>query len=144
MKVRFSLLGTAVAIAFASAAVGNDFEGEDFSLRFPAALSGFSPYADVAGKGGSSAASKFGSSINPAAAAWIFPAAYDYGLSVQYSNVSFGDGLDLDFLSEAVTFDAHDFGVVRFSFGQVTSNDPTIRDTQLTFTYDLQAGRVEW
>ncbi len=122
----------------------NDFAGEDFSLRFPAALSSFSPYADVAAKGGASAASEFGSSGNPAAAAWTFPAAYDYGASAQFSHLAFQAGTDLDFLSGALTFDAHDFGVIRFAFGQVSSNDHTILASPLVFTYDLDAGRVDW
>ena len=42
------------------------FEEVDLSLRFPAALSRFSSYADVAAVGGASAGSKWGSSINPA------------------------------------------------------------------------------
>ncbi len=142
MNIRHALFGTLLTIT--PLAFANDFTGEDFSLRLPAALSGFSPYADVAAKGGSSAASKFGSSANPATMAWVFPADYNYGLSVQYSNVAFDEGTQLHFLSEAVTFNAHDFGVIRFSFGQVTSNDRTIRDSLLTFTYDLQAGRVDW
>lgn len=122
----------------------NDFSGEDFSLRLPAAFSEFSTYADVAAKGGASAASKFGSSINPAAMAWYFPGAYDYGLSAQYSNLAFQEGTHLDFLSESATLDAHALGTIRFSFGQVTSNDRAIRDSPLIFTYDLTAGRVDW
>ena len=143
MHVKPALL----AITLASTphlAHGNDFVGEDFSLRLPAALSGFSVYADVAAKGGSSAASKFGSSVNPAAMAWYFPGTYDYGISGQYSNVAFQEGTHLDFITEAATINAHNFGTIRFSFGNVSSNDRTIRDAPLTFTYDLSAGRVDW
>lgn len=142
MNLRLATFGTLLAIT--PLALANEFSGEDFSLRFPAAMSSYSPYADVAAKGGSSAASKFGSSVNPAAVAWVFPAAYDYGLSVQYSNLAFAERTHLHFLSEAALFDAHDFGVIRFSFGQVTSDDHTLRDSPLTFTYDLRGARADW
>ena len=122
----------------------DDFSGEDFSLRLPAALSRFSSYADVAGKGGASAAGKFGSSENPAAIAWSFPAAYDYGVSAQYSNVSFDSGTRLDFFTEVATLDAQALGTFRFAFAQVRSNDHVLGNGPLTFTYDLNLGRLDW
>lgn len=140
---RAAIVAASLAVSLYGARA-NDYPGEDFSLRFPAALSSFSTYADAAAKGGSSAASKFGSSINPAAAAWSFPQNYDYGLSVQYSNLAFQAGTHLDFLSEAATFDAQQFGLIRFSFGKVSSNDAVFRDSHLGFTYDLTAGRMDW
>ena len=39
------------------AALAAGYNGEDFSLRLPAALTQFSPYGDVAGVGGASAGS---------------------------------------------------------------------------------------
>jgi len=50
--------------------LGDGFERQELSLRLPAALTRFAPYADVAGVGGASAGSKWSSSVNPAAVAW--------------------------------------------------------------------------
>ena len=122
----------------------DDFSGEDFSLRLPAALSRFSSYADVAGKGGASAAGKFGSSENPASIAWSFPADYDYGVSVQSSDVAFDSGTRLDFFTEVATLDAHTLGTFRFAFAQVRSNDHLLGNAPLTFTYDLNLVRLDW
>jgi len=44
-------IGAGWAMAGAAGAWGSGFENTDLSLRFPAALSRFSPYADVAGTG---------------------------------------------------------------------------------------------
>lgn len=142
MNLRLAISGLYLATRVVASA--NDFAGEDFSLRLPAALSGFSAYADVAAKGGSSAAAKFGSSVNPAALGWSFPLAYEGGVSVQYSNLGFDEGTRLQFLSTSILADLHDFGTIRFSFGQVTSNDRTIRDAPLIFNYDLLGARVDW
>ncbi|MEO6741633.1 MAG: hypothetical protein ABIP20_15420, partial [Chthoniobacteraceae bacterium] len=82
----------------------DDYAGKDFSLRFSSAINRFEPYADVAGKGGSSAALPFGSSNNPASGAWHFPDDaqedgstdhYRMNVSGQYSNVSFSNATQL-------------------------------------------------
>jgi len=60
-----------IALAgFGNFAYADGLDNKDFSLRFPAALSRFSSYADVAATGGASAGSKWQSSVNPAATAW--------------------------------------------------------------------------
>lgn len=124
----------------------NEYSGEALSLRFPAALSEFAVYGDVAAKGGGAVASKFGSSSNPAAMPWYFPGQYDYVLSTQYSRLDFDTGTHLDFLSAATAFDLESLGTVRLSFGQVSSNDRLARGLAIpyTFTYDLTSGKLEW
>ena len=79
-----------IACFIALAGVGNfayadGFDEKDFSLRFPAALSRFSSYADVAATGGASAGSKWQSSVNPASIAWQSIAGRDHlSLSPQH------------------------------------------------------------
>ncbi len=136
-------IATAV-LPFNSPVRADDFPGESFSLRFPAALTHFSSYADVAAKGGASAASKWGSSINPAGIAWSFPRAYDFGLSGQFSQVAFDAGTRLNFTTEVATIDTHDFGVFRFAMSQVRANDHLARFGGLNFDYDVNFGRLDW
>jgi len=126
------------------AAVADEFAGEDFSLRLPAALSSFSAYADVAGKGGASVAGRFGSSANPAAMAWSFPNQFHLIASAQFSSIAFENGTRLKFFSEALTFDAGQVGAFRFSFGKVTSNDREVRTFPVDLGYDLNSGRIDW
>jgi hypothetical protein len=70
------------------------FQRFDFSLRFPAALSRVATYGDVAGVGGASAASRFQSSVNPAAAAWSLDrnGALRVSASPQATQVNFDRG----------------------------------------------------
>ena len=142
--VKQHLLIVGALLAAAGPIFADDFSGEAFSLRLPAALSRFSSYADVAAKGGASGASKFGSSENPATIAWSFPSAYDYGLSGQYSNVAFDSGTRLNFFTEVATVDANVLGTFRFALAHIRSNDHALDRSPLAFTYDLNLGRLDW
>ena len=130
-----------------SSALSDDFDGASFSLRLPATLTRFSPFGDVAGDAGASSASKWASSVNPAALAWSFAQDYKIGEGVQFSNVRFDSGTQLNFISEATTFDAKDLGVFQISFGGISSNERPVLDSPLLplkFEYDLWGGRVNW
>ena len=84
-----------IACAPAHADAGSSFADIDFSLRFPAALAKFSSYADVAAFGGASAASRYGSGINPASLDWMAAAGARFSISPQGSRLGFDRGANL-------------------------------------------------
>lgn len=136
-----ALLGAALP---ASRARADGFDDEPFSLRFPAALSRFAPYGDVAATGGASAASKWSSSINPASADCI-PLAGDLHmcLSPQYSNVDFANDTVLNVYAQALTMNLPQCGTVQVALAQVRSNEEPDR-TGLDFQFDADLVQVQW
>jgi len=134
-----------IALAnFGNYAYAGGFDDKDFSLRFPAALSRFSSYADVAATGGASAGSKWQTSVNPAAIAWqSIQGKYHLSLNPQYSQIIFQEGAVLHVISESVTRDSGKFGTFQVSLAQVLSND---RDTRqdIRFSYDMDYMQVQW
>jgi hypothetical protein len=128
-------------------ACAGGFDDKDFSLRFPAALSRFSSYADVAATGGASAGSKWQSSVNPAATGWQrIPGSYHLSLNPQYSAIMFQEGTVLHVISESITKDFEKYGTVQASLAQVRSNDRAIRAPlpDYTFSYDMDYAQVQW
>lgn len=125
-------------------AQATEFADEDFSLRFSAALSRFSPYADVAGAGGASAASKWSSSINPASPAWR-PTTSALGISLvpQYTQLCLSEGSKLHVISESPVWDGKEKGVFMPGFAQAHSNRSTIRQG-LEFEYDMNYYQMQW
>lgn len=125
-------------------AFAGDFDSADFSLRFPAAVSRFSTYADVAGIGGASAARKLQSSINPAGVAWEpLPPDTRFTVSPQFSTVGFDQGTRLFVTVESLTIDTDRAGRILASVGQVRSNRATDRQG-LGFAFDLDLGQIVW
>ena len=114
-QYRIGLAGV-IALLIALACLENNayadgFDDKDFSLRFPAALSRYSSYADVAATGGASAGSKWQSSVNPASTGWqSIPSRYHFTLSPQYSSIIFREGTILHVIAESVTKDFEEFG----------------------------------
>lgn len=96
--IAFGLLTTGPLLAQGA---GKGFEGEPFGLRFPATLTRFSRYPDLAGSGGAYVAARFGSSSNPAAIglAWMT----ERGASVQYDVIDFEAGTRIDVVSASYT-----------------------------------------
>jgi opacity protein-like surface antigen len=132
-----------------SLAYADGYEDKDFSLRFPAALSRFSSYADVAAVGGASAGSKWQSSVNPASTAWQnLPGSYRISLNPQYSAIMFNEGTNLHVISESVTKQFEKFGTLQVSLAQVRSNEsamqiiPPVPDFK--FAYDMNYAQVQW
>jgi opacity protein-like surface antigen len=128
-------------------ALADGFDDQDFSLRFPAALSRFSSYADVAATGGASAGSKWGSSVNPASTAWqSLPGKYHLSLSPQYSQIVFQEGTVLHVMSESASKDFGKFGTFQVSLAQVRSNDRAMRAPlpDYKFSYDMNYMQVQW
>lgn len=137
-----------------SLAYADGYEDKNFSLRFPAALSRFSSYADVAAVGGASAGSKWQSSVNPASTAWQnLPGSYRISLNPQYSAIMFEKGTNLHVISESVTKQFENLGTLQVSLAQVRSNERPqitppdlawIAPLQYKFAYDMNYGQVQW
>jgi len=120
------------------------FDNVDFSLRFPAALTRFSPYADVAGVGGASAASKWQSSANPAAMAWEpMPTGSVVAISPQFATIGFSSGTRLNVFTESLLADAANAGRFMVSSAQVRSNNATDRPG-LDYGFGLDLGQIAW
>ena len=135
-----------ILAAVATASGGRPLEDYDFSLRFPAAVSRFASYADVAAEGGAQAASEWSSSTNPASAAWPKPDTspkFRTSFSPQFTAIGFGSGNRLYVSTQALTIDAGKWGVFLPAVAQVTSNHEQQRDG-LGFRFDAQYYQLQW
>lgn len=122
----------------------DSFDKFDFSLRFPAALSRFSTYADVAGVGGASAGSKWQSSTNPAGMAWEpMPPGAIFTASPQFSTIGFDGGTRLNAYVESLTMDDGNAGRFLVSVVQARSNKSTDY-LGLNYDFSLDLGQVAW
>lgn len=131
-----------VAYCLADSAHAGEFDEADFTLRFPAALSRFSPYADVAAVGGASVGSPWPSSGNPAAIAWRREDA-SFRISPQFSDVSFDEGTSFRVFTESLSVDADSFGRFLLTAAQVRSNREATRDG-LVYDFELDLGQIAW
>jgi hypothetical protein len=128
----------------ASNAWGQVAGREPFSLRFPAALARFSPYADVAGVGGASVASKWASSVNPAAIGWLdWSTGRNVEACSQYSTVGFEEGTRLHIASAAAGVNLGERGRLQPAFARAWSNEATTRQ-DLEFDFDLTRYQLSW
>jgi opacity protein-like surface antigen len=130
-----------------SHAYADGFDDKDFSLRFPAALSRFSSYADVAATGGASAGSKWQTSVNPASIAWQrLTGRYHLSLNPQYAAIMFQEGTVLHVISESVTKEFEKFGTLQVSLAQVRSNERAIQAPvpDYKFAYDMNYAQAQW
>ena len=125
----YLLVAAAVSgLAIPSVSLAGDYKHKDFSLRFPAAMTRFSTYGDVAGVGGASAGSRWSSSINPAATAWLdVEGPMQMCASGQYAEVSFGCGLEVGVFAESLTVDADKYGTFLVAAGQIKSDQATMK-----------------
>jgi len=144
--ISFPRLGNVVTFVFAivvlfyasSTALGGDVDDKDFSLRFPAALSRFATYGDVAAIGGASAGSKWSSSTNPASTCWQEDPPRKLSVCGQYSLLDFQQGTNFCVTSESVTVDTGIPGFFTGSAAQVVTNRETMSDgTGFYFAGDL-------
>jgi hypothetical protein len=145
------LVASLIALAgLGGVAYAGGYDEKDFSLRFPAALSRFSSYADVAAVGGASAGSKWQTSVNPAAVAWQkIEGKYRLSLNPQYSTIMFKENAVLHVFSESITKEFDRIGTFQLALAQVRSNeggtliDPLINpDTK--FLSDMDLVQVQW
>ena len=122
----------------------NDFEKFDFSLRFPAAISRFATYADVAGVGGASAASEWQSSINPAAVGWQpEERGRIFSVSPQFSTVGFSEGTRLNVPAVSLAVDGGPAGRFLGTFARVSSNNAASK-SGLKFDFDMDLAQIGW
>lgn len=152
-QYRMGLIGViALFIAFANSenyAYADGFDDKDFSLRFPAALTRFSSYADVAAVGGASAGSKWQTSVNPAATAWqTMTGAFQLSLNPQYSFIKFKEGTVLNVTSESLTKEIGALGTLQVSLAQVRSNEDYIRQdvmgSRMEFSNEMDYMQLQW
>jgi hypothetical protein len=133
-----------MVLASAMTSLARDLDRFDFSLRFPAAISRFASYADVAALGNAQAASEWSSSNNPASAAW--PHAnqkYANSLAPQFTTLRFREGTDLYVFAEAVTLKIADYGVFLPGAAQIRSNHERDSDG-LGFQFDANYFQIQW
>jgi len=112
-----------------------------FSLRLPAALARFSPYNDVAGVGGASVASKYQTSINPAAIDWEAALARPYSASAQLSGIAFQHGATVWVASEALGVKTDRWGTFQLAAAQIGNNGDIGRDKQL---FEGDYAQIQW
>jgi hypothetical protein len=121
-----------------------DLNGVDFSLRFPAAISRFASYGDVAGLGNAQAAFEWSSSTNPASAAWPHPHLKSAtAITPQFTSLRFNEGTELHVFTEALTLDAGDRGVFLPAAAQIRSNHETTHDG-VGFRFDADYFQIQW
>jgi hypothetical protein len=135
----FSLMAMSCAPAHADA--DKSFASLDFSLRFPAALAKFSPYGDVAGAGGASAGSRYGSGVNPASLDWLPPPGVKAFVSPQLSHVRFERGASLRIATISGTVGSSAYGSFQPSYTRVTNKGGMSGDFLLA---DGHVAQLQW
>jgi hypothetical protein len=145
MRMTFAvILGLSGICLSIGEALGEGFDQEPLSLRFPAALSRFASYGDVAAVGGASAGSKWSSSTNPASADWEhIPGPLSLAFTPQVSTVDFRNGTSLGVYAEALTYNLAQAGTVQLALAQVRSNEEPTRQG-LDFQFDADIVQVLW
>lgn len=151
LRSRSSAVALALSAAFLpDAQAGRELTGHEYTLRFPAAVSRFASYPDVAALGGAQVASEWSSSLNPASAAWPHPdRKFRHSFSGQFSTVHFAEGLRLDIFAEAPAIDAGAWGVFLPAAAQIRSNHATQRpgagEAQgLGFAFEADYFQLQW
>jgi hypothetical protein len=139
MRREAALIAALWLCTTAAASHANDFAEHDFSLRYPAALTRFSRYPDVAGTAGASAGAIWGSSANPAATGWLRLT----GFSAQGARVVFDAGTEVNVASASYSFPVKALGAFQPSFAYAWSNRTTTRDG-LDFEWDAAFGELQW
>jgi len=138
-----SIPSLAMLLACAPAQAGADtaFAPLDFSLRFPAALAKFSSYGDVAGFGGASAGSRYGSGVNPASLDWMPLPGAPFAISPQVSRVSFEHGAALRIATLSGSFGSGGYGSFQPSYARVSNEGGMAGDFLLV---DGELVQLQW
>jgi len=142
LRFRHVLLAAALlAAAPLPARAGSDYSNHDFSVRFAA---GFIRFTEVSTMGGESAANRYSSAINPAAAGWLsLPGKLGIVAAPYYSHICFGEGTDIRVSGEALVWDSRQWGTFRPVLAQIRSNDETLRNG-MKFGYTTDTGELTW
>jgi len=144
---RILTLGGAIAtcVGICTTSLGGVYNDKPFSLRFPAALTRFATYGDVAGVGGASAGSKWSSSINPASISWEdIEGPLQIYAAGQYSRIWFDQGTTFDIFAESITWDADEYGTFLVATAQVGTNGRNTRDLGMEFYFAGDILQLGW
>jgi len=145
ISVISAVLAVAALVCTCSTSLAGHYEDKDFSLRFPAALSRFSTYGDVAGYGGASAGSQWTSSANPASIAWLdIEGPLQVYAAPQWSRIWFENGTTFDVFAESLTWDADDYGTFLAAAAQVKSNRRPDKSAGFDFDVSMDIVQGQW
>jgi hypothetical protein len=138
-----SIVFSLTLISFLSFARADSYD-TPFSLRFPAALSRFAGYADVAAVSNTSAGSKWATSVNPASTGFLpMTSPWKLGLTPQFSAITFDEGSHVYVVSAAVTWESPNFGTFLPVAAHVFSDTaPTNLDAD--FKFDAEVYQLQW
>ncbi len=136
-----TLIVVLAVLGTAGVCLAGDYD-QDFTLRFPAAMSRFATYGDVAAVGGASAGSKWSSSVNPASLTWL-DANNTVCASQQYSRLWFGNGTGMNAPAESVTVNTGKYGSFIVGAAQINTNRRDIGDG-LDFEFTGDMDEVGW
>ena len=143
VRVPALTLAAAVLLSSWTTAFAGNYDDKDFSLRFPAALTRFATYGDVAGVGGASAGSKWSTSVNPASTAWMEDPPRKISVSPQYTRLSFDNGSVFEVPAQSLSVDAGPAGYFTGSAAQVTTNREAM-SSGLGFRFNANMEQLLW
>lgn len=139
------LVGLAVVLSLSSTLLADsDYSDADFTLRFPAAMTRFATYGDVAGLGGASAGSKWSSSINPASTAWLSDPPRKVTIGQQYTHMWLANGTEFCVPAESVTLDLGPLGYVTGAAAQASTSDGHMDNLGLDFKFVGDISQLAW
>jgi hypothetical protein len=138
------LWGVLGILGAGSMVTAGELSGEDFSVRFPAALSRFANYGDVAGLGGASVASPWTSSANPAALSWT-PVSGEWGTynALQFHRIEFKSGSRFDIGAGAIVWQSPQAGTFSLGVAKAESNEAVL-STGFGFVFDTILVDLSW
>lgn len=139
---RWGALGFGGALLVAASALAqDDYSDKGFGLRLPSA---FLRFTQVSAMGGGSAANRWSSAVNPAAADWTpIPGHFGFVLAPYASYISFANGTDLMLTAESLTWNMGELGTIQPVIVQIRSNRATTRQG-LLFDYTVDYGQLGW
>jgi hypothetical protein len=128
-------------LAVPVAAKESDYSDEDFGTRLASA---FVRFMQVSAMGGETAANRWSSAINPAAADWTpLPSEVGVVVAPYYSHVRFAEGINLNIFGEPLQWETRVVGTLQPSVAQVRSNDGE-DDNDLSFDYETDNYQLVW
>ncbi len=143
MRVRQLCAAAMSVVLFASSACAGDYNA-DFALRFPAALTRFAGYADVAACGNASAASKWTTSVNPAATDWQpSQGKLKIDATPQFSLLDFEEGSQIYVTTECLGWHSPGYGTFLPAAAQIWSNEASTA-LQYDFKFDAEVYQLQW
>jgi hypothetical protein len=130
-----------IAAAAPLARAGSDYSDKGFSLRLPPA---FIRFREATTAGGHTAANRYSSAVNPAAADWTeVPSDNGVVIAPYYTAVCFRSGVKLHVTSQALNWDTRKYGTIQPSISQIRSNNETSL-LGMTFDYSVDTFQVQW